>query len=380
MRNSITTFRRDLSRRAIDGPTVSAVSLHGHTLHSHEGMQFIPRIVRSIPPLRHAIDAAARKRGCAGMDEVDWSCVYWTPPLTPRQALELEETQIRSLGLRPLVSLTDHDDISAPVHLNALPQWCGAMPISVEWTVPFGDTFFHAGIHNLPGGDVQQLWSGMAAAAGSRDQARIGRILAGLRDLPGTLVVVNHPCWDEKGVGGARHRQALREMLTAFAGSIDALEWNGFRPHAENLETVEWATHFDLPVVSGGDRHGLEPNACLNLTAEQTFQDFADEIRNERVSRVLLQPQYFQPRTLRVIHHMWEILRDDPDHGLGWTRWNQRIFYRDNKGAIRPLAECWGGRAPFILSAFVWMVQLMGHAPVRNAVRTALSIGQESGS
>jgi hypothetical protein len=343
-------------------------------------MQFIPRIARSIAPLRHMIDAAARKRGCADMDGVDWSCVYWTPPLTPRQAVELEESQIRQLGLHPIVSLTDHDDISAPIQLNALPRWSGSIPVSVEWTVPFRGTFFHIGVHNLPASHMQVLWNGMAEASRSADEALLSRTLAGLRDIPSTLIVLNHPCWDEKGIGSLRHRATLAALLSMWLPYFDALEWNGFRPHAENLEAAEYAHLAHLPMVSGGDRHGAEPNACLNLTEADSFAGFAAEVRRERVSRVLLQPQYFQPRTVRVIHHMWEILRDDPDHGLGWTRWNQRIFYRDNTGVIRPLAECWGGKPPFILSAFVRMVQLMGHAPVRQAVRTALSLGQEPAS
>ena len=98
-------------------------------------MLFIPRIASAIPLLRASIDFAARRRGCeSGMDGVDWGRVFWTPPLAPRQAFELEANQLSRLGLAPLVSLTDHDDISAPVHLNALPELAGHVPISVEWS------------------------------------------------------------------------------------------------------------------------------------------------------------------------------------------------------------------------------------------------------
>jgi len=51
--------------------------------------------------------------------------------------------QIANLGLRPLVSLTDHDNIDAGLALED-------EPISVEWTVPYERSIVHLGIHNLP--------------------------------------------------------------------------------------------------------------------------------------------------------------------------------------------------------------------------------------
>ena len=48
-----------------------------------------------------------------------------------------------------LVSITDHDDIQAPMLLRSVPS-SRHIPVSVEWTVPFGTTAFHLGIHNLP--------------------------------------------------------------------------------------------------------------------------------------------------------------------------------------------------------------------------------------
>ena len=61
----------------------------------------------------------------------------------------------------------------------------------------------------------------------------------------------------------------------------------------------------DLPVVSGGDRHGCEPNAVLNLSAAATFADFVDEIRRERRSHVVLVPQYFDPLRHRLLEGAW---------------------------------------------------------------------------
>lgn len=357
----------------------SAISLHGHTLHSREGMQFIPRIAKRITPLHAAIDNTAKRRGSPGIDDIGWSRVWWTPPITPRQAIELEEAQIRALGLQPIVSLTDHDDITAPLQLSALPQWSGRIPISVEWTLPFRGTFFHVGVHNLPAQDCGVIWDQLASATASGCERRLTLALAGVRELPGTLVVLNHPLWDEKGIGVARHRELLDVLMNIAAPHFDALELNGMRPNEENGAAVAYANAHKIPVVNGGDRHGLEANSCLNLTNATSFAEFAAEVRERRESHVLLMPHHHQRLTWRVIRHLWEILRDDPDHGLGWTRWDDRIFYRDRNGEERSLRESWNGRPPRIVSAFVGLVKLMGHAPVRNALRAALSAEQEPG-
>ncbi len=36
----------------------------------------------------------------------------------------------------------------------------------------------------------------------------------------------------------------------------------------------------ETPVISGGDRHGCEPNGVINLTAARTFSEFAQEVRS----------------------------------------------------------------------------------------------------
>ncbi|MFN7919714.1 MAG: hypothetical protein U0Q16_06435 [Bryobacteraceae bacterium] len=341
-------------------------------------MQFIPRIAASVPLLRLAIDIAARRRGQSGIDGVDWSRVYWTPPLTAKLAIELEEAQIRSLGMSPLVSLTDHDDITGPVNSGALAHWAGRVPISVEWTFPFEGTFFHVGVHNLPPDEARTVWAEMAASTGSLDRRRLDETLQRLRECNETLVVLNHPLWDEKGIGAGPHRRALDEFLRRHRSHIDALEYNGLRPASENRGTLELARQIDLPVVSGGDRHGFEPNSCLNLTSAGTFAEFVRNLKQTRHSTILLMPHQAQHRTVRVIHHLWEILRDDPEHGLGWHRWDQRIFYRNGDGSVRSLREHWGGHPPLLAQVFVALVHLMGHEAVRQLVRLALPARQDN--
>jgi len=95
------------------------------------------------------VTSAVRDRG-------RFSRAYWTPPLTPASAMRVERTQIENLGLRPLVSLTDHDNIDAGLALKD-------EPISVEWTVPYERSVLHLGIHNLPVDSARSWISVMAA-------------------------------------------------------------------------------------------------------------------------------------------------------------------------------------------------------------------------
>ena len=87
--------------------------------------------------------------------KLDYAAAYWTPPLTPRLAFDLESKQIEKLGVAPLVSITDHDNITAPMLLRTVAA-ARHIPVSVEWSAPyFGpdggcEQSFHLGIHNLP--------------------------------------------------------------------------------------------------------------------------------------------------------------------------------------------------------------------------------------
>src|SRR5262249_55840057 len=122
----------------------AAVSLHGHTMHSRECLSFLPGYLRQVPGLAQIVEHYER-----GPAHIDFSRAWWTPPLSPASALELEPRQIAGLGLRPMVSITDHDDIKAGLSL-AITADPLCTPLSVEWTVPYGRTFFHLGVHNIP--------------------------------------------------------------------------------------------------------------------------------------------------------------------------------------------------------------------------------------
>ena len=249
----------------------TGVCLHGHTLHSEECLDFLPRYLHLVPGVSQAIRGYQR----AG---TDFARAYWTPPLTPASALALEREQIVGLGLRPIVSLTDHDNLEAGLTLQVTADR-RRVPISVEWTAPYQRSIFHLGIHNLPPRDARSWMAAMAAYTSAPNEERLPELLSALAEIPETLVVLNHPFWLEEGVSEAAHPPALARLLSECAQWIHAFELNGTRPWRENAETMELARAHSHPLISGGDRHGCEPAAVLNLTHAASFAEFAAEVR-----------------------------------------------------------------------------------------------------
>src|SRR5580704_13044731 len=139
----------------------TGVCLHGHTMLSQECLDFLPRYLHYVPVVSETVRRYQRP-GPDGRPAIDFSHAYWTPPLSPASALNLERQQIESLGLRPLVSLTDHDNIEAGLTLQVTSQRREA-PVSVEWTVPYENSILHLGIHNLPASCDRAWMKAMAA-------------------------------------------------------------------------------------------------------------------------------------------------------------------------------------------------------------------------
>src|SRR3984957_2765831 len=116
----------------------TGVSLHSHTNQSKETLDFISELSKDWsvlqPVMRFCEERCHRSSGI----RPDYARSYWTPPLTPALAFDLERVQIEDkLQMPAMVSITDHDDIQAPMLLRALPS-ARQIPVSLEWTVPFG--------------------------------------------------------------------------------------------------------------------------------------------------------------------------------------------------------------------------------------------------
>jgi hypothetical protein len=133
------------------------------------------------------------------------------------------------------------------------------------------------------------------------------------------------------------------------------------------------AEHSGHPLISGGDRHGAEPNAIVNLTNAATFPEFVSEVRDDRMSDVLFMPQYDEPLRLRIIETMWDIVRDYPERASGRRRWSERVFYQWEDGAVQPLSAIWNGNEPWPIKYFLNGLRVVKSQGLRSALRVALA-------
>ncbi len=360
---------------AVKGFT-TGVSLHSHTNQSKETLDFISELSRDWSVLQPVMRWAERRcKRLTGINP-DYARSYWTPPLTPSLAFDLERRQIEEkLQLAGLVSITDHDDIQAPMLLRTV-SGSRHIPVSVEWTVPYGCTAFHLGIHNLPSAMgtawMDRLAAFTAMSAETRPPKLLTEMLAELDEIPGVLTVFNHPLWDLYRVGTEKHEVLVNDFLAVNGQFVHALELNGLRDWKENRETSTLAGKWNQLVISGGDRHGIEPNANVNLTRAKSFNEFVHEVRRERQSHVLFMPQYAEPWKHRILQSTLAAIRNYPDFPEGSQLWDERVYHPDAEGVIQPLTRLWmSGKAPAVCQAAVALVRMMGAGPVSSGLRMA---------
>ena len=181
-----------------------------------------------------------------------------------------------------------------------------------------------------------------AFTAASEQEAMDAELLQILRELyasPGVLPVFNHPLWDLHKRGQAAHERAMLQLIVAAGPCFHALELNGLRPARENQSVMQLARATGHLLISGGDRHGMEPNANINLTCARTFRGFVEEIRIDRRSHVLFLEQYARPWQRRMLESTLHAVADFPAFTEGWQRWDERAFHADANGEMRPLRE-----------------------------------------
>jgi len=184
--------------------------------------------------------------------------------------------------------------------------------------------------------------------------------------------------WDLYLVGAARHQHLLREFMEVNGQYMHALELNGLRSWKENRSVRAMASEYNKLLISGGDRHGMEPNANINLTNARSFTEFVHEIRYEGQSHVLFMPQYAEPWKHRVLRSTLDVVRDYPEFPLGSRRWDERVYHPDRDGVSRPLSELWpDGSAPSYMRGGIKFILLLGSRPVSGGLRRAWNERQE---
>jgi hypothetical protein len=354
----------------------TGVSLHSHTNQSKETLDFITELSKEWGFLQPVMRWAERRSIRLSGISPDYARAYWTPPLTPSLAFDLERRQIEdTLELQGLVSITDHDDINAPMLLRTVPS-SRHIPVSVEWTVPFAATAFHLGIHNLPSATgaawMERLAAFTALPVATRPPRLLTEMLAELDEIPGVLIVFNHPLWDLYRVGKDKHEVLVNEFLAVSGQFVHALELNGLRNWKENRDAATLAGKWNQLVISGGDRHGVEPNANVNLTRASSFTEFVHEVRRERQSHVLFMPQYAEPWKHRILQGTLDAIRDYPQFPEGSRLWDERVYHPDADGVMQPMTRLWTtGKAPAFFRAVLLTVRILGAGPLSSGLRMA---------
>ncbi len=370
--------------RAAEG-FASGVSLHSHTSQSKETLDFLASLGNRSQLIRKLMRVCERRAMERYGFKLDYAAAYWTPPLTPRLAFDLERKQIEKLDVNPLVSISDHDNIIAPMLLRTVAS-ARHIPVSVEWSAPFFgpdggcEQSFHLGVHNLPSDTGAEWMRTFEEFTANPSNARLTEILSALHALPNVLIIFNHPLWDLYLIGEQKHRVYVDEFMVQNGQFMHALELNGLRIWEENRAVKRMAAQHGKLLISGGDRHGIEPNANINLSNATSFTEFVHEVRYEGVSNLLFMPQYAEPWKHRILQSTLDAIRDYPEFPQGSRRWDERVYHPDLHGVVRPISELWeAGEAPSYLMFVINAVRLMGSGLISGSLRRAWDESGELG-
>jgi hypothetical protein len=358
------------------------ISLHSHTSQSHETLDFLANLGNQYPVMRPLLSRLERRSERVHGIHIDYAASYWTPPMTPKLSFVQESRQIEKLDLASMVSITDHDNIRAPMLLRTVPS-ARQIPVSLEWTVPYGGQSFHLGVHNLPSTHATEWMKTLADYTANQFESsdqRLTEILQALDNEPNVLVVFNHPLWDLYLIGAEKHKFLVNEFLQKNSAFLHALELNGLRNQDENNAVQRLARQWNKLLISGGDRHGVEPNANINLSNASCFTEFVHEVRREKKSHVLFMPQYAEPWKLRLLQSTLDAIRHYPEFPQGSRNWDERAYHPDANGVVRPLSELWPkGSAPLAIRWTLGIMQLMGRGLVSGGMRMAWNEPRELG-
>ena len=349
---------------------VSGISLHCHTMHSKEILNFVPYYAERIPILSYIWRRELKRSIEMYGRPPEFDKGYWTPPLTGENVVEMEFESMGKLGLDGMVSITDHDSIKANVELRN-DNNADRIPISMEWTVPYGEGFFHVGVHNLPADRADEIAGYLldyTHATGMPDDDRLHELFALLNECDDVLIILNHPIWDIEMIGQQLHERVLERFLAAHAHSIHAIEINGFRAWHENEVAIDLANRLGLPIISGGDRHCMHSNTMINVSNARTFDEFVGEIRDGH-SQIVVTPEYNIPLPARQVASIAQILGNYPHFPEGRKLWSERVYFDSVDGSgLKTLADHWDGRLPFWSRIALGALAILSHPLMRPVI------------
>ena len=132
-------------------------------------------------------------------------------------------------------------------------------------------------------------------------------------------------------------------------------------------------------LISGGDRHGVEPNANINLTnATSALPNSCTKSAANARSNVLFMPQYAEPWKHRLLQSTLDAIRDYPDFPQGSRSWDERVLpsgrERSHPAAVRTVAQ---GISTTVHARHNGLVQMMGNGPVSGGLRMAWNDSQQ---
>ena len=355
---------RDLTQKVVRRFR-SGASIHSHTHFSKENLGFIPFYASRIPWVAGRVKGACERYRDRNGTDLDFTRAYWTPPLSPEEVWSSEVGQIEDeLGMSALVSITDHDSIDAPKSMEH------RVPMSMEWTTPFMGGYFHLGVHNIETGLEDEVARELQRFTAGSSEYSASDLLFGLHHSRRTLVVINHPLWDVERIGEEAHRTALQAFLAEHHEFIHAFEINGFRPWAENLEVLRLGESWAMPVVAGGDRHGTAPNSVLNVTEASTMEEFAMEVREDRISDVVLMPSYGDSLFTKQLRTAGDAVQFYPQHLPHRRQWTDRVFFEKHAGHVQPLSQYLTEGTPTWLKLVLMVVRGLGNSSLHRLMNS----------